>query len=224
MRVALKTIFIILLLLASGCAARPKISNTLPALAIKPNVKGQYHIVKKGETLWSISKCYSASFEEIADINRIDNAKSIEVGQKIFIPDSLGNGTAYSQCSANNLFDWPYKGQVVLGFNEKKQDVNNQGIDIAAKQGSAVSAAASGNIIFTSQNFRGYGKTIIIRHNNDFETVYSNSSENLVKTGDFVRQGQVIAKAGSTGRASSCLVHFELRKKNKPQNPILYLP
>ncbi|MFH1063222.1 MAG: LysM peptidoglycan-binding domain-containing M23 family metallopeptidase [Candidatus Omnitrophota bacterium] len=221
----IRVILIVLLILTSGCSARPKITtSTLPYAVVHPNVKGQYHIVKKGETLWSISKCYAVNLDAIAEINKIDNAKSIEIGQKIFIPDSLAKDNADSQCSVSNLFDWPYKGQILLGFNEKKQDVNNQGIDIAAKPGSSISAAAAGNIVFTSQNLRGYGRTIIIRHNNDFVTVYSNNDENLVKTGDFVRQGQVIAKAGSTGRASSCLVHFELRKKNKPQNPILYLP
>ncbi|MBU1086491.1 MAG: LysM peptidoglycan-binding domain-containing M23 family metallopeptidase [Candidatus Omnitrophica bacterium] len=224
MKAGIKTILIVILILASGCSTRQKPNNLLPLVVISPETKGEYYIVKRGETLWSIAKCYAVNLDQLANFNRIDNAKSIEVGQKIFIPDEMRMNSENSQCKPGSLFDWPYKGEIVLGFNEQKQDVLNQGIDILAKQGNAISAAAAGNIVFTSQNLRGYGKTIIIAHNNDFVTVYSNNNENLVKTGDFVRQGQVIAKAGSTGRASSCLVHFELRKKNKPQNPILYLP
>ncbi|MBU1044232.1 MAG: peptidoglycan DD-metalloendopeptidase family protein [Candidatus Omnitrophica bacterium] len=225
MKTGIKTLLIILLILASGCSARQK-SNTppKPLVVIAPQTKGEYYTVKRGETLWSIAKCYGVNLKQLAEFNKIYNAKSIEVGQKIFIPDSLRMNDSDAPCRPGSLFDWPYKGNVLLGFNEKKQDVPNLGIDIAARPGSTINAAAEGNIVFTSQNLRGYGKTIIICHKNDFVTVYSNNEENLVKTGDFVRQGQVIAKAGSTGRASSCLVHFELRKKNKPQNPILYLP
>jgi len=226
MKKAFKTILIIFLIFISGCSARTNTSNLKPLVVIPLGTQGEYHIVKRGETLWSISKCYSVNLNKLADFNKIDDAKSIEIGQKIFIPKQLQikQDLSNAQYNRNSLFNWPHRGAVILGFKEKKQDVFNQGIDIAAKQGSNISAAAAGNIVFTSQNLRGYGKTIIIMHNNDFVTVYSNNNENLVKTGDFVRQGQVIAKAGSTGRASSCLVHFELRKKNKPQNPILYLP
>lgn len=227
MKKTLKTILIISLVFTAGCSAGPRSSAVVKTVTVVPQgTKGEYHIVRRGETLWSISRCYSVNLNELADFNRIDNAKSIEVGQKIFIPEKLQmqQPIANPQCRPGSIFDWPYKGYVVLGFNELKQDVLNQGIDIAARPGASVSAAAAGNIVFTSQNLRGYGKTIIISHADDYMTVYSNNEENLVKTGDFVRQGQVIAKAGSTGRASSCLVHFELRKKNKPQNPILYLP
>jgi murein DD-endopeptidase MepM/ murein hydrolase activator NlpD len=224
MNAGINIILIIALLFVSGCGHRQKNKPPLTYVVLDTSIKGEYHIVKKGETLWSISKCYSVNLEKLADINKFDYAKSIEIGQKIFIPDSLRMNNSDTQCPINKFFDWPYKGQIIHGFNEQKHDVKNQGIDIAAKPGSSINASADGNIVFTSQNLRGYGRTIIIRHNNDFVTVYSNNAENLVKTGDYVRQGQVIAKAGSTGRASSCLVHFELRKKNKPQNPILYLP
>lgn len=224
MRVEIKIILIIAVFLVSGCGQRQKKTDALPYVVLDTSIKGEYHIVKKGETLWSISKCYSVNLEKLADINKFDYAKSIAIGQKIFIPDSLRKDSSSVECSTSNFFDWPYKGQIIHGFNETKHGVKNQGIDIAAKPGSSITASAAGNIVFTSKNLRGYGYTIIIRHNNDFVTVYSNNAENLVKTGDYVRQGQVIAKAGSTGRASSCLVHFELRKKNKPQNPVLYLP
>ena len=121
-------------------------------------------------------------------------------------------------------FIWPYRGSLLTCFNQKKQNVKNHGIDIKARPGAPINAAASGNVIFTSDSMRGYGKTIIIQHKNNFTTIYTNNRKNLVKTGDYVKQGQTIASAGSSGRTTDCIVHFELRKNNKPQNPLYYLP
>jgi lipoprotein NlpD len=207
-----------------GCTGISQDSYLKKNIMIRPTDKGFFHTVKKGETLWGISQYYCVNLNKLAEYNKIYNTKDIEIGQKIFIPDFLAEKNKKCDGELESLFIWPYKGRILTGFNESRQCVKNRGIDIVAKPGDSINAAAAGNIIFTSDHFRGYGKTIIIEHSSDFFTVYANNKENLVKTGDYVRQGQVIAKAGSTGRAQSCLVHFELRKNNKPQNPVLYLP
>ncbi|MDD5745950.1 MAG: LysM peptidoglycan-binding domain-containing M23 family metallopeptidase [Candidatus Omnitrophica bacterium] len=183
-------------------------------------------MVKKGETLWRISRTYNINLDDLARFNRITDTCSIEINQKIFIPDSLRTVPRNEQpaLGATTDFIWPYKGPLASCYNQLNQNVRNQGIDIIARVGSSVNAAAGGNVIFTSENMRGYGKTIIIQHPGNFITTYTNSQENLVKTGDYVKQGQTIAKAGSSGRTSRCIVHFELRKNNRPQNPLLYLP
>ena len=224
---------ILIAILISGCGAKQHHAYQRPTMKAAPeyhtvkadpNTPGIYHTVKKGQTLWGISRGYCVDINALADFNKIINIKKIETGQKIFIPDCLRKGKKVVKEQMDDSFVWPCKGIVVQGFNTFKQNVKNQGIDISAKNGSSVNAAAAGNIVFTSENFRGYGQTIIIEHSNGFQTVYANNQKNLVKKGEFVRQGQVIARAGSSGRASECLVHFQIRKNNKPQNPILYLP
>ncbi|MFH1459590.1 MAG: LysM peptidoglycan-binding domain-containing M23 family metallopeptidase [Candidatus Omnitrophota bacterium] len=223
-------IVVIALLFSAGCSVRaPIIKTTLkkPPGLIAPQVTGEYHSVKKGETLWKISQYYSVDLNQLSEINRISNTCKIEVGQEIFIPDYLRKKQKDQKIynlSGKITFIWPYKGEIVSCFNQSKLNVKNPGIDLAAKEGSSIAAACDGIVIFTSENMRGYGKAIIIQHAENFTTVYTQNKKNLVKKGEYVKKGQVIAKAGSTGRTSRCLVHFELRKNNKPQNPLLYLP
>ena len=222
------SLIIICVSLTPGCAAKKSI-RSLPALktlpAIKTTVAGFYHSVKKGDTLWRISRIYSVAMDRLAEFNKIFNTCKIETGQKIFIPDSFRKTKKIKQpLSTAASFVWPYKGELASCFNQIKKSVKNQGIDIIAKPGASISAAEAGNVIFTSANMRGYGKTIIIEHSENFSTIYANNRENLVKAGDYVKRGQTIAYAGSTGRTSRCVLHFELRKNNKTQNPLLYLP
>jgi murein DD-endopeptidase MepM/ murein hydrolase activator NlpD len=77
--------------------------------------------------------------------------------------------------------------------------------------------------VFVSQALKGFGKTLIIDHNDGYETVYAYNSELLIKQGDSVRQNDCIARVGSSGRASGPMLHFEIRKGGQPQNPLSYL-
>ncbi|MCG2710927.1 MAG: LysM peptidoglycan-binding domain-containing M23 family metallopeptidase [Candidatus Omnitrophica bacterium] len=221
-------LIIICVSLTTGCAAKKTICS-LPDLKTPPIKKatadGFYHLVKKGETLWSISRIYSVDMERLAEFNEISNTCRIETGQRIFVPETLRATKKIKQpLSQVTSFVWPYKGELASCFNQIKKNVNNQGIDIIAKPGASISAAEAGNVIFTCANLRGYGKAIIIEHSDNFSTIYANNEKNLVKTGAYVKQGQTIAYAGSSGRTSRCIVHFELRINNKAQNPLLYLP
>jgi murein DD-endopeptidase MepM/ murein hydrolase activator NlpD len=81
----------------------------------------------------------------------------------------------------------------------------------------------SGRVIFSEDKVRGFGKTVIIDHGDGIQTVYSHNSEILVKIGEDVRQGKPVAKVGSGGRGNSPYLHFEIRKRHKPQNPFYYL-
>ncbi|MCP4649935.1 MAG: peptidoglycan DD-metalloendopeptidase family protein [PVC group bacterium] len=218
---------LVLGLFLSGCSTPHKriTSRPEPTIYIKTDLPGTYHSVKRGETLWRISRIYQIDLSMLVDFNKIPNASKLKIGQKIFIPDSLRQT---NNIKASDDFDehfyWPTKGTIASYFSQIKQHVKNQGIDIYAKHGAPVYAATHGKVIFTSNNMRGYGRTIIIKHNNLFSSVYSSNKENIVTSGDYVTQGQVIAYAGTSGRTNQCIVHFELRKNNKPQNPLYYLP
>ena len=102
--------------------------------------------------------------------------------------------------------------------------VKNKGIDIGASRGSDVKASRSGRVTFATEYLKGYGKTIIIDHLDGYETVYAHNAQNLVLEDQRVKRGEVIARVGKTGRADRPTLHFEIRKKSKPQNPFYYLP
>jgi len=209
--------------LASGCA------STTPLISGKeaPEAKGAYYVVKRGDTLWKISKLHDVEVENIVRANRLADATKIDVGQRLYIP-SAGKKQDYSKTfeakKYDYMFSWPVAGKVSSHFGSKKGLVKNKGIDIEAREGSDVVAANSGVVNFIDENMKGLGKTIIIDHENGFSTVYAHNSEILVTAGQKVKRNQIIAKVGKTGRAPKPYLHFQIRKGHKPQNPFYYLP
>jgi len=120
-------------------------------------------------------------------------------------------------------FVWPVKGEVLSSFgvrNGKKHD----GIDIAAPTGSPVFAAADGEVIYSDDGVRGYGNMVMLKHKDGFITIYAHNRENLVKDGEMVKKGTIIARLGNSGHSSGPHLHFEVRKDKKPRNPLFFLP
>jgi len=124
---------------------------------------------------------------------------------------------------------WPLVsgGVVTSTFGYRRHPITGRhsmhmGIDIAAQPGSDIVAMADGLVIFSGQK-SGYGNVVEIRHANGLETRYGHNQRNLVKEGDLIRKGQVIAKLGSTGRSTGPHVHFEVRRNGEAVDPMRYL-
>jgi len=119
-------------------------------------------------------------------------------------------------------FSWPINGRLVSPFgirNGRRHD----GIDIAAKSGTPINAAAKGNVVFSGK-LRGYGNIVILRHKDNFFTVYAHNKKNKVKKGRKVAKGDIVGYVGATGRASGPHVHFEVRQGDRARNPLFLLP
>lgn len=113
---------------------------------------------------------------------------------------------------------WPTKGKVVANFNES----SNKGIDIAGTAGQAVNAAATGKVIYSGSDLRGYGKLVIVKHNAVYLSVYAHNSQILVKEGQQISRGQKIAEMGNTD-SNTVKLHFEIRRQGKSVDPGKYL-
>ncbi len=178
--------------------------------------KEAYHVVQKGETLYRISKTYGVSLEEIVRVNGIDDPSRVSTGQKIIIP----------RRSVSSLI-WPVRGGVSSRFGKRGWRHFHSGIDIPAPKGTPIKAVAGGLVVVSGKSLDGYsryGKIVIIEHGDGIRTVYAHNEKNLVKAGECVKAGEVIAEVGSSGNASGSHVHFEIRKGGKPVDPIKYLP
>ncbi len=214
-----------------SCATAPPPPPTLPPPTGKP--EGIYHTVNKNETLWRICKTYKVNIQEVAELNNIKNPSRIKVGDKIFItgakkelpvtttPKDKHPGQTIT--IKKGMFIWPLKGSIITQFG-MNNGFKNDGIDIAASAGSTVVAAYDGKVVFSSQ-LKGYGNTIIIQHKEKYATVYASNQVNLAKSGDVVSKGQTIARAGNSGGQNTAPhLHFQIREKNQPRNPLFYLP
>ena len=115
---------------------------------------------------------------------------------------------------------WPVKGKVIEKFSATKK--LNKGIDIAAPLGTPVVSSRSGSVVYAGNRLKGYGNLIIVKHNNDYLSAYAHNKSLLVKEGDWVKQGQKIATLGDSS-ANQPKLHFEIRKRGKPLNPLSYL-
>ncbi len=125
--------------------------------------------------------------------------------------------------SVKEAFAWPVRGCIISSFGDKVGRVRNKGVDISAADGSNVRAAKAGKVVYCDSYLKGFGKTVILDHGNNYQTVYSYNQEILVRVGDVVEQNTVIARVGRTGRAKEPSLHFEIRKSGEPQNPSYYL-
>jgi murein DD-endopeptidase MepM/ murein hydrolase activator NlpD len=124
---------------------------------------------------------------------------------------------------SGNSFRWPVKGRVISGFGTRPDGGHNDGIDVAVPQGTSVKAAENGVVAYSGNELKGYGNLVLIRHANNWVSAYANNAELLVKRGDKVRRGQIIAKAGATGAVNQPQVHFELRKGSRPVDPTKHM-
>lgn len=118
-------------------------------------------------------------------------------------------------------WQWPVKGKVIATFSTAPQ--GNKGIDIAGRRGDRIKAAADGRVVYAGSALRGYGKLVIVKHNDDYLSAYAHNDQILVKEQQQVKAGDVIAKMGDTG-AQRVMLHFEVRFRGKSVNPLKYLP
>lgn len=116
---------------------------------------------------------------------------------------------------------WPAKGPLLSSF--QGSNALNKGIDLGGKLGEPVLAAASGQVVYSGSGLRGYGKLLIVKHNETFLSAYAHNDRLLVKEGDFVKAGQRIADMGSSG-TDRVKLHFEIRRDGTPVDPLRFLP
>jgi len=177
------------------------------------------YYVKKGESLWSISREYNVKLEAIIAANSITDASKISAGQQLRIPNVPG-----ARSNIGN-FIWPVRGRITSPYGMRvisgRKDFH-AGIDIGGPTGTNIVAAESGRVSYAGY-MRGFGNVIILSHDGGYSTVYGHNSVNLVKKGQYVNKGSIIGKLGSTGNATGPHLHFEIRSGGNPVNPLSYL-
>ena len=204
--------------------------------------KPKVHIVKKGHTLYDIANCYEVSISDIMKINQLKNNDKIYLGDKLFIP--LYNNTNQTNCNnitkvnitkevnkttekkKNNNYSymWPVKGKIISKFGLLAKGLRNDGINISADIGNPVLAIESGKIVYAGNEIQAFGNLILIKHHNDKTSAYAHLDKINVKKGESVNKGQIIALVGNSGKVSIPQLHFEIRDKDGPLDPLKYLP
>ncbi|MGH8751822.1 MAG: peptidoglycan DD-metalloendopeptidase family protein [Burkholderiales bacterium] len=161
------------------------------------------------------------SDQALAQLQKPETARAQPEAAAVIKPETKPEaGNAASSIVDGIDWSWPATGKIISGYSE---NASLKGMDIAGKMGQPVFASASGKVIYSGANLRGYGKLIIIKHNEVYFSAYAHNSEILVKEGQTVVKGQKIAEMGNTD-AEQVKLHFEIRRLGKPVDPGKYLP
>ncbi len=213
---------VLLCLLLAACSSKSSWRDT-----------PQTHIVRKGETLYSISWRYGKTAADIARWNRLGDGSLIYPGQVLRLSARAGSTAraAPSRREARPLpkipaqpapkWSWPTSGRINVQFGAKPG--TGTGILINGKAGQPIHAAASGHVVYAGGGLIGYGKLIILKHNDTYLSAYGYNASLLVKEGEQIKRAQRIATMGE-GPERKPRLHFEIRRNGKPVNPRQLLP
>ena len=206
-----------------------------PGKFIKIPVSKRYKI-KKGDTLYKIAKCSSTNVLEIKNKNTNLNEKNLIVGSVINLPYySINNCKLRSKkiakknrsikksIKSKEIFIWPVQGSIITYFGKQKGGRKNDGINIISVKGNPVRAAMTGKVIYRGNELLAWGNLIIIKHKNNWTTAYAHLDKLLVKKGEIIKTGDIIASIGATGNVDKSQLHFQVRKSSKPLDPMKFL-
>jgi murein DD-endopeptidase MepM/ murein hydrolase activator NlpD len=176
----------------------------------------------------------------LARRNGIEDARALSVGQELIIPDSPETSQPERKNLARRLpampdrgkgpsrdpdlrgdLEWPLRGVLYSRFGRRGKE-SHDGIDLAAPAGTPIRAAQSGTVVYAGEQ-KGYGLIAIVEHPGGLTTLYAHSRDLRVVNGQRVREGQVIATVGESGRTSGPHLHFEVRKDGVPVDPLDHL-
>ncbi len=233
-------LIIVLSIFLSGCGERDGLAP-IEDLKWQPySIHQKTYTVQKDDTLYAVAFKYDKDYRDLAIYNNLKSPYALRIGQTLKLSSRKINDKKAVQrkkqqdykrktkqpvrtAARNNQsmpqWLWPAKGKITSGF---VPSLRRKGIDIAGKTGDKIRAASSGVVAYAGDGLSGYGNLIIIKHHHHFLTAYGNNSKNLVKEGQTVEKGQIIADMGLVNR-KYWGVHFEIRQKGKPVNPLNYL-
>jgi murein DD-endopeptidase MepM/ murein hydrolase activator NlpD len=150
-------------------------------------------------------------------------ARLAQATTKVEEPSAESPVKAAEATGALPTFRWPVRGKVITSYGAKTNGKSNDGINLAVPEGTPVKAAEDGVVAYSGNELKGYGNLVLVRHANGYVTAYAHASELLVKRGDTIKRGQVIAKSGQSGEVGSPQLHFEIRKGSTPVDPLQFL-
>ncbi len=233
--------FAIAILLSSCITTQDRPAVPVSDINRAPPKMAGIHQVKPGESLYEIAWRYNRDFTDLAKINGINKPYKINAGDYLRLskhdkaphtakpkqevasvkkPTPAPKAPPEPVLPKDFAWVWPTSGTIIHYFSNEK---GQKGIDIAGKTGQPVLAAAPGVVVYSGSGLRGYGQLIILKHNDEFLSAYAHNRQLLVKEGDSVKVLQKIAEMGQTD-TESVRLHFEIRRKGEPVNPLQYLP
>ncbi len=220
-----------MLLAVTSCASKPT---------------GFYYTVRAGDNLYRIGLRFGIPARTLVRSNRIRDVHAVPIGTRLWIPrrrpparlrsqprvDVAARQTRLTEArrrarsevrrDSRLKFRWPVRGKLTSQFGQRNGRPH-EGIDVSARRGTPIRAAEAGRVIHSGR-LGDYGLVVVLKHAGYYRSVYAHARRLDVRRGEFVERGQKLAEVGTTGNATGPHLHFEIRRRRTPRNPILYLP
>jgi len=203
---------------AKGVKHRIRSSQVKKKKSSSRKNKFKYYKVKKGDTLYRLSKNFKVPINSITKLNRLSHKNKIKYGQVLKIPLKKNKKYKKKKYCSQPKFKWPLK-KIYSYKRDSLKGVKPIGLLITSRSGSPVYSSAQGTVSKIG-NMRGFGNYVIIKHKNKYLTIYSNLDKILVAKGKKISKGSLI---GKLGRSNNCL-HFQIGYSGEPKNPLNFLP
>lgn len=191
-----------------------------------PNRDGLLYTVKPGDSLAGIASRQGSTVNAMLDANDL-RSQTIDVGQVLFVPNAKLNDTEL-RIILGELFEWPTRGQFTSGFGMRADPFTgvprfHNGIDLANRPGTLIRAAAGGRVVHIESQIGNYGRFVIVRHPDGFQTLYAHLDTFNVRTGQYVDRGTTLGRMGNTGRSTGPHLHFSVIHNGTFVDPLRYL-
>ncbi len=204
-------------------AAKPSVVAAAPPPVVAPPAAAKTLAVAKPTTVPPAAPAVAAATPAATAPAKVASAApaKVETAAKVTPADDADDSARTP--GSGPQFRAPVRGRVISGFGPKPGGARNDGVNFAVPEGTGVRAAEDGTVAYAGNELKGYGNLVLIKHADGYVTAYAHNSELMVKRGDTVRRGQIVAKAGQSGGVSTPQLHFEIRKGSQPVDPSQYV-
>ena len=182
-------------------------------------IKGILYRVSPGESLGSIASKFELKKETIMKDNNLDNPSNLKIDQELILRNAKPEFSYRDRL--DQKFMYPINTRITSYYGPRWGRIH-EGIDFAAPMGSPIKAVSSGRVVYSGWA-SGYGYVVIVEHQKGLRTLYAHNSKLLVRVGESVGRGEVIARSGNTGNSTGPHLHFEVQVNGRPENPLDYI-
>jgi murein DD-endopeptidase MepM/ murein hydrolase activator NlpD len=242
-----ETVYSLSALYQAPMRALIEINALQPPFALEPGTvlkvpRPRLHRVRPGETLLTLARTYSVDVRSLALLNGLKPPYTVGVDDRILLPMDARSRDVRVQSTAartpdaepspgaatpaerpGGAFAWPVQGAILTPFGPGPNGRRLDGVDIAAPEGAAIAAAASGRVAYAGAELAGYGHLVLVQHPGGWITAYARAGKLEVAEGDVVRRGQILGTVGRVGPGPTRL-HFQIRQGRRAQDPQQLLP
>jgi murein DD-endopeptidase MepM/ murein hydrolase activator NlpD len=207
--------------LETGVRLAEVVSSRSSAISVAPGNR-PIGLSRRARQQSAFAKRHSNAISKEVNFKR-GNSTAISQGPPAQQAEKAAGTSAADTPDAAPIFQWPVHGKILSHFGPQPNGEKNNRLTIAVPEDTPINSAEDGVVIYADNGLRGFGNLVLVRHADNYVTVYAHAKELSVMRGDQIKRGDIIAHSGQTGNVSTPQLYFEVRKYSAPVDPLRFL-